>query len=462
MGMHVFTNSANACSSRQIAQLTGASDSLSAAKDTLKHMDLNACIKLALTNATEVLKGQNAVEMAGVQVLASYGQYLPDLTFGAGYNYSMGKTDLTASVPTLIQTDRSGFNYQLVSTLNLFTGLATRSAFRAALATKKAAELTLERAKQQIAFDITQSYLQVELDKRILAFARQNLTTSLKRENQLQELTDLGRKSKSDLYQQQAETSSDKLFLITAENKLRKDKILLFKKLRIDNSEKYNLDDVNTQDPSLTAQLDNEQTLVEKALNQRSDLKSSQLNLDISQLNITKVKSGHLPKVFLNYGLYSAGAYYYNLYINDVNAMPATQPNLSNQLFGQVNGLIALNASWNLFDKNVTRSNIQQNKLIYDNARIDNEDLKIAIKTDIQQAIGDYKAALQLLETATQGVKAAQASFDTMNGRYLQGSANFIDLETAQTTLLQANEAYTQSLINLMLQKAVIDLYTGK
>ena len=89
------------------------------------------------------------------------------------------------------------------------------------------------------------------LDRRIVEYARENLNASLQRELQLTELTNVGRKAKVDLYQQQAQTSSDSLFLIQSQTKAKNDKILLMRKILIAESEKYDIADVQGDDKSI-------------------------------------------------------------------------------------------------------------------------------------------------------------------------------------------------------------------
>ena len=98
-------------------------------------------------------------------------------------------------------------------------------------------------------------------------------------------------------------------------------------------------------------------------------------------------------------------------------------------------------------------------RIYADNARIDYENLQIEIKTEVKQAIGDYKAAIQQVETSDKGLVAAQSAFDIINGRYSLGASNYIELANAQINLLQAEENKVQSRIGLMLQKTIINFY---
>ena len=424
-------------------------------------LSLQDCIGIGLTRSTEVLKGKNNVEMAGALVLNAYGQFLPDLNAGAGYNYLAGRQLALSTTPVLVNADRSAYNYQLTSTLNIFTGHYNYASLKAATLNKRSSELTLDRARQQISLDITQGFLQVMLDRKLVSLEEENWKTSTDREKQLKALTDVGRKALADLYQQQAQTSHDRSLLIETQNRLRTDKILLLKKLRLDSLEQYEFGEVPVDERPEAEIYGNEQSLVAKALSQRVDLRSLQLNKLSADWDIKKYRSGYLPKVFVGAGVFGGGAYYDKLYENGVYSKPGSQTALGDQLTQQIYGTLSLNATWAIFDRYYTRSNVSIARVASSNAQIDYEDQHIRIVSEVRQAYGDYTTALQQIETANKEVTAAEKAYETLNGRYQEGQANFIELSTAQINLLQARQDKIQSIISLMLQKRVIDFYLG-
>ena len=436
------------------------SGSLSAQNSTV--LTLDDCVKIGLEKSTTILKANNSIKLSGVQLIAAYGQFLPDLGFGANYTFNGGKALYTTTVPTLVDSRQNILTYQLISSINLFNGFNDYSALKAAMLNKSVIELNTDRVKQSIAFDITQSYLQIVLDTRIVEYAKENLKASTDREAQLKELTDVGRKAISDLYQQQAETSSDKLFLIQTEEKVKNDKVFLLRKLRITEPEKYEIAQTVTDTVPFGPDYQNVDNLISRALDQRPDLRSAKLSLRISDWNIKQAKSAYYPKLNLNYGLMSQGGYLDRLYVNGVNELSTTpQEPLGKALFGQVYGTVGLGLTWKLFDKLVTKSNVDANKIYHSNAEIDRDDLAVQISADIRQAFNDYIAALQQIETTKKGLIAARQSFEVIQGRYDVGSSNFIDLSNAQAVLLQAKVNQAQALIKLSLQKKVLDYFAG-
>jgi len=434
-----------------------------AQQGTVTTLNLQDCINRGVTQSTPVLKGQNEVAFSGAQVLEAYGQlFLPNLQAGAGYNYSVGNNFYATEGPTLVRTNRGAFNYQLTSSINIFSGYNNLSTWKAAQLTQKSAILGLDFARQQIAEDVTQSFLQVTLDRKFVGLDSENYVISGRREDQLQALVDVGQRAKTDLYQQQALTAQDHQLLITAENQLRSDKILLLRKLRLDSLDNYDFADIPIEDNPAADQYGDESTLVRKALSDRSDIRSSELITQVAEWDIKKFKSGYLPSVSFGAGLYDAGAYFNSLYVNGTDVKPVSQASLGNQLFKQVNGVFGVNATWSIFDKYYTKSNVQAARINLDNTRIDLEDNKILVVSQVRQAYGDYSTAIQQAVTAQKGLTAAQEAFDNITGRYQQGISTFIDLSNAQLVLLQAKQTSVQASISIMLQKKVIDFYTGK
>ena len=437
----------------------------SSAQDTTrkaKVLTFDESIQIALTNSTNVLKGMNAVELTGAQVLAAHGQFLPDAIASGAYSYTGGNNLLTITAPTLVNSQRTNINYQITSSINIYNGYGNRSSLKAALLSKEGAEYSLTRAQQQVKLDITQSYLQVMLDREIITFATQNLQTSKKREEQLNELVKVGRRPRSDLYQQQAQTSLDQQFLTNSINKLNIDKILLLQRLRLDPSMNYEFDSVAIDETPLAAEFADEKALLQQARNQRADLKSSQRTQEAALWYIRRNRSTYLPRVFLTAAAFGTAANFTKLYIGGNDVLNTyNQRSFGSQLGDQIYGAAALNFGWNIFDKYVTKSNVATARINASNAQIDYENADLQIVSEIRQSLGNYYTAIQQVETSQTGLIAADQAFETLSGRYSVGSANFIELSNAQNNLLLAKQNRAQAGISLFLQKKVIAFYLG-
>jgi outer membrane protein len=201
--------------------------------------------------------------------------------------------------------------------------------------------------------------------------------------------------------------------------------------------------------------------LLQEGLNDRVDLRSAELNVQASDWNIKKFRSGYLPVVSVSGGLFNDGAAYNALTVNGVGDMPSSQTPLYTQLYKYTYGMVGVNAVWNIFDRFVTKSNVAAARIYADNARIDRDDTRIGIVANIRIAHNDYRNAVQQMETVGKGLIAAQEAYDAVDARYRQGATDFITESNSQQVLLQAQQNKIQASVNMMLQKKAIDFFTG-
>ena len=95
------------------------------------------------------------------------------------------------------------------------------------------------------------------------------------------------------------------------------------------------------------------------------------------------------------------------------------------------------------------------------NSSLDTEDVHNLVVGEVRQAYGDYRTVLQQLESSQKGLVAAQKAYETVQGRYEVGSANFVDLTTAQAALVQAEAAHSQAEISFVLQGRILETVMG-
>ncbi len=424
-------------------------------------LTLEGSVRMAIQGATTVLKAENTANDYATRLLQAYGQFLPNLVGSGSYNTMNGTTYLTTGAPTLVTGTSQNASFALAADLNLFNGLSDISQLKSSLLRKEASDLTVTRAKQQISLDITQSFLQVVLDKKLVAIAQKNLQASQERERLLQEQTEVGARNLADLFRQQAQTSLDESYLLSAQNKGRNDQITLLRKLRVDLASRYHFVEPSLVEEGMAPESLNEDVLVSEGLEKRLDFKASRQTADAGEWDVHSAFSGYLPKIDLVAGMISVGHYLDNQTANGVNVVPGSQTAILPQLGPQIQYTIGLNLTWNLFDRFLTAENVTHARVISDNAKIDAEDRKLQVQGEVRKAYGDYLTSLQQLQSSKKGLEAAQKAYEVMDGRYGVGSASFLDLITAQSTLVEAQSERAQSLINFQLQDKSLEYAVG-
>jgi len=176
---------------------------------------------------------------------------------------------------------------------------------------------------------------------------------------------------------------------------------------------------------------------------------------------VTAARSAYYPRLDLGANMLTGGRYFTQDLVNGVNSVPSPQSSIPNQLGNGISYAIGLTLTWNLFDHFNTRLAEEQAEVAADNADIDYVDRQKKVAADVRQAEGDFQAAEDNLASANKGLTAAQKAFEVMEGRYEVGSANFIDLISAQAALQQAQSAKAQAVVGLVLQDRAFDFALG-
>jgi outer membrane protein len=416
-------------------------------------LTLDSAVSLAIRGATPVLRAQDVTRLSGAVVLQRYGQFLPDLNGNAGFSQYVGDPLLGQRQIVPTNTRFRDLDYQVSTTLNLFNGFSDIAGLKAALANRTAADLTLERVKQTIALDVTQSYLAVILDQEIVSIATQNLATSSQRVEQLQGLVNAGKRPPADLYRQQAQAAADLSTLVDARNHVRTDEIGLLERLRLDPHQPLALAAPPTDTSALGAQYTESDGLIREATDRRSDLQAAHSRVEATAKGIDQARSGYLPQVDLGAEVFSAGRFFD--YGNTAGVSVITQPQtpLWDQIGRQTTGVLSLGLNWYAFDRFKTRLSVETARVSYDSARYADEDLRLQVSGDVAQALADYQAAAQQLAASAAGLTAAQQAFDLVNGRFQVGFASIVDVTTAQAALVQAQSLRAQAIVNVVLRK---------
>jgi outer membrane protein len=427
-------------------------------------LSLQECIAIALSNASSVKKAEYNQRLEGVDLLKSYGNFLPKLTSSSSYvplSLNRSYTASSSSASTIYTTTRtSTVNLGLTASLNLFNGLSDYASLQAALDRKKAAGFTLQRARETIAWDVTQHYYQALLDAELLGIARENLKSA----KDLLTLTDrqfnIGLKSITDLYQQQAEVSNGNLNVIKAENQLHRSKLELVRRLRIDPATEVFLQPVDTAAIANISQSMNIAALSASSLARRADVTALGLESDAAKQDVKRAAGSRLPKLDLAFTM-STDAVYSNKSTMLGYSTNYAYPPIGRQLANGVDYAVSLNLSWTIFDGFMTRYNVETAKVARLNKQLDYEELKDGVMIDLKQVAGDFQAAFTQITASRESLKAAQSAFNGIQRKYELGAANFVELSSARAALFNARSAETQAIYNLALQKALLDYTSG-
>ena len=437
----------------------------SAAKDTSLHvgpadslqLTLAQSIDVALKQATPIQIAREDERVAAARVLSAYGRFLPAAAAGVSAYTEQGTALLSQSSLLPYDATFHGAVVGLSTGFTIFDGLRDRAGLRAAISRRDGATMTLARAREEIANDVSEAYYRVVLDDRLTKVARANLELSQRRLAQLVGQVGAGMKAPPDLYRQQALTREDEAAVIAAETKGSADRIALLRRLRLEPARPVA---VSSEVPDTatvpTDSLDVTQ-LSRVALSQRPDLAAAGDERRAAEAGITEAHGALLPRVAFEFDLVDAGRIFSRQQQNGIDLLGAKnappQSSLGSQLGHQFSGIVSLGVSVPLFDRWQARAEVERAEAVAERSRLAEEDLHDRIVGEVAQAVDEIRSAARTLDAASAQAAAAQKAYDAVSGRYDVGMATFIDVATAQTDLARARSSVEAAVVNQALAR---------
>jgi outer membrane protein TolC len=172
-----------------------------------------------------------------------------------------------------------------------------------------------------------------------------------------------------------------------------------------------------------------------------------------ARLDVTIARQAYLPTLTVD-GIYGIEA----------NALALNSATAANKELGPVPNLgYFITASLNIpvWDWGVRRSKVRQSELRQKEAAAD---LSLTQRTLIRNLRGYYdeaQTAHQQIELLRQAVDLASASLRLSTLRYQAGEANIVELGDAQTSLIQARNAYDDGMVRYRLAVSNLQTLTG-
>ena len=123
---------------------------------------------------------------------------------------------------------------------------------------------------------------------------------------------------------------------------------------------------------------------------------------------------------------------------------------------------VGVNISIPIFDGFARSARIQQAKLRLQETENNIENLKLSIDQEVNQAINNYRSAIQTLENQKRNIDLAQLVYDQSKLKYEQGLGETSGITLAQRDLQVAQSNYVLSLYDAINAKIDFLKATGK
>lgn len=382
-------------------------------------------VELTLLNNYGIKMSSNVVEIAeNNQSLLNSG-FLPSLIGQAGATYDINDRLTVPEEGEVVDQENIENNlYNASLNLNyvLFDGLGRWYNYQSL---KEQYDLTQLEARETIENTILQLftvYFEIARLTENIDVLKETLEISRERITRAQYQFEYGQENNLAVLNARVDVNNDSVNLIQTRQQLHNTKrdlnVLLSREVT-------NRDYLVDTTVAFIPRLQLEQLLTEAEANNVLLLQSER-SLTISEYEIKINRSGYLPTVGLT------GSYGWN---RNRSAASAFFPGSTTTTSGLSAGV---SLSWDIFDGGATTVRYQNAKIEYQNQELLREQIKLEVKRDIANALGNYENRLYVYEVQEQNVATNEDNFNRSQEQFRLGQITSIEFRQAQINLLNA------------------------
>lgn len=390
-----------------------------------QHYTLKSCLETGLEKNYSIRMVRNEEQISKNNATLGNAGYLPTLDLSAGFSGNINDTE-TEARSTGEKTKTSGvFDKTLNAGLNLnwtiFDGFKIQANYARLKELEQQGETQTRIAIEDFIAELTAEYYNyIQQEIRLKNF-RYAMSLSKERLRIVEERYIVGNFSRLDLQQARVDYNADRAQYMKQQESVKTSRIRLNELMA--NDDMTQSITVNDSIIDLNTLLSFDE-LWQSTLNNNASLLKSEQSKKIAALDMKAVKSRNYPYLRLNAGY----GYTFNKY--EISAT-SRRDNLGLN-FGVTMG-------FNIFDGN-RRREIKNARIAIENAQLQQDDLRQALKADLSNLWQAYQNNIEMLKLERENLIAAVENHEIASERYMLGNLSGIEMREAQKSLLDAEE----------------------
>lgn len=416
---------------------------------------LKQCLDYAMEHNISLQQSKITELQNELTALQSKAALFPSLSFSTNQNtswrpYSQSTINLTNGTMTTTQsTVNYNGSYGLNASMTVWNGGRNTKNIKQNKLTQEMSELNTEKTANSIQEQITQLYVQILYQTEAVEVNKEILKAAEQQRDRAKEMVAVGSLARVDLMQLEAQVSQDQYNVVNAKSQLENYKFQLKQLLELTGTDNFEIASTQASDQQVLVPIPDKRSVYATARQQRPEIRSSQVNIESSELAVKIAKAGYLPQVNLNASAGTSNASgMHNSFGNQIKT------NLSNSL--------GVSISVPIFDQQQNRTNVQKAKLTKLSSELQLQDAEKTLYSTIENYWLNATTSQQQYIYAKTNVESMSASYDLVSEQFRLGLKNIIELTTGKTNLMQAEQQLLQSKYNTLYNIAMLRFYQGE
>lgn len=446
-----------------------------------KSYSLEECISIALENNLDLKSADLRANSAKVNHQQSKANMLPSING----NFNLGVNDGRSIDPftnDFINQELTFSNMGLSLDATIFNGFRLLNTAKQNRLNRKASEMEIAAAKQDLVLNVTLAYLQVLNSKAVLELTNARYETTKKQLKIQKDFYENESGNPADYADVVGQVASDETSILVSQSNLNNARLNLVRLLNMPEGvdvdaktmlldfEKYNL---------------SADEVYKEALQNLATFKANELRIEAAKKGVSVAKSQFTPQISLFGGVntnYSSAAQLFNstgssiletgdfVTVNgqDLSVMTertnfeAESIGYKDQLDNNLNTVVGVAVNVPLFNGFRAKNNVALEKIRVEESVLELERTHLDIKNAIAQVHFDMEAVYNRYQSLERQVTAYEESYRINEIRFNNGVSNFLNYVTSKNNLDNAKVNLTNAKYEYLLRVKVLDYYQGK
>lgn len=416
---------------------------------------LEECIQYAQDHNISVQQMIIRVENQEISLNTAQNSRLPNLNAGlsGGGSFGRGETrDGTYSDNTSLSSSASAS-----LGVPVFQGMRITNQIAGSKLDLSAILQDLERAKENLALNVTRYFLTVVLSKELVQLAENQLELSRVQLDRSEKLFASGRSPEADVYESRAIIAQDESTLTERKTNLTLALLDLAHALNLEDREDFNIyipDHTRfaIENAAIPGTIDE---IYGYSLGVRPGILAEELRLQRSEKDLNIVRSALYPSVSFSANMNTG--YYYSYATNMVN-----KPFID-QIQANFRQSIGLNVNIPIFNRFATRNSVRTAKNAIRTQELAIADAEIALRKEIERSYYNAQTSLQRYYATSKLLEAAEKSFSYEEIKTREGGRyTLYDFTVAKNRVESAASQRVQAKYEFIFNRMILDFYAGK
>ncbi|MEO1030012.1 MAG: TolC family protein [Bacteroidota bacterium] len=451
-----------------------------AQNQTQESYSLEECISIALENNLDLKSANLRANSAKVNHQQSKANLLPSIngSFNLGVNDGRSIDPFTND---FINQELTFSNMGLNADMTIFNGFRLLNAAKQNRLNRKAAELEVEAAKQDLVLNVTLTYLQVLNNKAVLDLTKQRYETTKKQLKIQEDFYNNESGNPADYADLLGQIANDETSILVSESNLNNAQQNLVRLLNLPGNVTINPEDLmlDIETYGLSAE-----EVYTEALENLLTFQANEARIEAAKKGVSVAKSQFTPEISVFAGIntnYSSAAQLFDAIGTEIvdtgdfvtvdgqdlpvrseqTNFEANSISYEDQLDNNLNTVIGLAVSVPLFNGFRAKNNVALQKIQVEESILELERTHLDIKNTIAQVHFDMDAAYNRYQSLIKQVEAYEESYRINEIRFNNGVSNFLNYVTSKNNLDNARVNLANAKFEYLLRVKVLDYYRG-